>query len=331
MAERQEVKASSKGKEPTNFKLRWREGKTAPREMSRQCDAVADGNTVYTMDGWSTKIYSFSDSSDSWSQLPDTVYKYCAITIINGLLTTVGGYSYPQSPLYSNELFSLTGEGSGRGWTKKFPPMPTKRMYSVAVCTGTMLIVAGGMGRDGHVLLTVEVMNTKHHQWSTAANLPEPLFYTSSVVCEEQIYMLGGIDERRSSTKTVYTCSVSALLQSCAWSSLEAGFERVSVVDKRSDRVWRGVANLPVTLSTCGSIHGRLLAIGGVMGSGEPTTAVHMYNSTTNSWEIISHITIGRYQCFAAVVPDNQLMVVGGNTRSYGGATDTVEIANICN
>jgi hypothetical protein len=26
----------------------------------------------------------------------------------------------------TNQLFSLTGEGSGRRWTEEFPPMPTK-------------------------------------------------------------------------------------------------------------------------------------------------------------------------------------------------------------
>ena len=53
-----------------------------------------------------------------------------------------------------------------------------------------------------------------------------------------------------------------------------------------------------------------------------------MYNSTTNSWEIISHMTTGQYDCFTAVLPNNQLMVVGGWTDS-GGATDTVEVASV--
>jgi serine/threonine protein kinase len=39
-----------------------------------------------------------------------------ALDCLNGWLTTIGGYSYPS---YSNELFSLTGEGSDRRWTKK--------------------------------------------------------------------------------------------------------------------------------------------------------------------------------------------------------------------
>ena len=50
-----------------------------------------------------------------------------------------------------------------------------------------------------------------------------------------------------------------------------------------------------------------------------------MYILTTNSWEIISHMKVGRYDCFAAVLPNNQLMVVGGFTDSFS-TTDTVEV-----
>ena len=64
------------------------------------------------------------------------------------------------------------------------------------------------------------------------------------------------------------------------------------------------------------------------MDSGKCSTAVHMYNSTTNSWEIISHMTTGRCDCFTAVLPDNRLMVVGGRTDG-GSLTDVVELASV--
>ena len=319
--ELQMIKASSSGKELT--KLTWREGKRAPYicKMDRWCDAVVDGNTVYIMDAGSKKIYSYNINSDSWSQLPDCVYKYCSLAIIDGLLTTIGGYL---SPLYTNELFSLTGEGNDTRWTQQFPPMPTERMCTAAVCSGSILIVVGGIGRGGQALLTVEIMNTEHHQWSTAASLPEPLYYTSLAVCGEQIFMLGGRDKHFSDTTSVYTCSVSALLQSCVWSSLEATFKRASLVDESSDCVWGQIADLPVKESTCESFHGQLLAIGGRLDSLEATTAVYMYRSSTNSWEIVSHMKTGRIRSFAAFLPDNELIVVAGGIFS-----DTVEIASI--
>ena len=302
-------------KELTSFKLTWREGKRAPCGMSRWCDAVVDGNTVYVMKDDTVNIYSYDVLSDSWSQLPDCVLRDSSIVVINGCLTTIGGDFFP----YSNELFSLTGEGSDRRWTQQFPPMTTKRRWATSLCTGTTLIVAGGWGvgygapRD---MSTVEVMDTETHQWSTAADLPKLMRRASATVCGDQLYIMpSGVEDR--DVQSAYTCSVSALLQSCVPSSLEEKFHE----DKAG--VWRQVAALPVTQSSCESFHGRLLAVGGMMESGDKaTTAVYMYNSTTNSWEIISHMTTGRYDCFTAVLPDNRLMVVGGYT-------DSVELATV--
>ena len=318
--EQQISKASSRGKELTSIKLKWREGKRAPYQIYRYSVAVVDGNIVYVGVDGKVNIYSYDVTNDSWSQVPDCIHMNGSMAVINGWLTTVGGYCHRT---YSNELFSLTGEGSHRKWTKKFPPMPTKRQWTTALCTGTTLIVAGGLGVLG-VLSTVEVMNTENHQWSTAADLPEPQYCTSVRVCEDQIYMLGGEYKHNKSEESVYTCSMSTLLQTCALNSLEAKLKNTSLVDKTS--IWRQVADLPVNNSSCEFFHGRLLAIGGSMDSGKVTTAVHMYNSTANSWEVISHMATARYDCFTAVLPDNQLVIVGGRT-DVGAKTNTVEVA----
>ena len=317
--EQQNQKPSSRGQELTRFKLRWREGKRAPCVMERWCDAVVDDNTVYVRSGYTVKIYSYNTSSDSWSQLPDCVHNGGSIAIVNRWLTTIGG-SRRLSTYSSNELFTLTGKGSDRRWTKKFPPMPTKRQRTTALCTGTTLIVAGGWGLDCKALPTVEVMNTENHQWSTAAHLPEPLFLASATVCGDQICVQGGVNEKNNYTKSVYTCSVSLLLLSCSQNSQ---------VDKAS--TWRQLADLPVKRSICQSLHSRLLAIGGITDSREATKAVYMYNSAANSWEIISHMKAARYDCFTAVLPDNQLMVVGGfMTLDTGENTiDKVEFASV--
>ena len=320
--EQQKTKASSRGKELTSFKLTWKKGKRAPCRMYRMCDTVVDGNTVYVKK--SNTIHSYDVISDSWSQLPDCVCDYGSIAVINGWLTTVGGGSFSK---YSNELFSLTGKGSGRRWTQQFSPMPTKRRATTSLCTQTALIVAGGQGVGCRKLSTVEVMDTETHQWSTAADLPQPMYWASATVCGDQICILGGV-EGDYYVESAYTCSVSALLQSCVPSLLEAKFHRRSLKDKTGIK-WKQVADVPVTQSSCKSFYGRILAIGGWMESGEATTAVYMYNSTTNSWEIISHMTTGRCNCFTAVLPDNGLMVVGGYI-GLSSTTNSLELATVC-
>ena len=310
------------------FKLRWRKGQRAPCETYRYFDSVVGGDRVYVRDRGTVKIYAYDVVNENWSQLPDCVQESGSLTIINGWLTTVGGGS-PFTHTYLNELFSLDEEGSGtsRKWMKKFPPMPTKRRSTTALCTEATLIVAGGRGIDDNVLSTVEVMNTENYQWSTAADLPKPILHASITVCGNQIYMLGGTDKDCFYIKSVYTCSLSALLQSCAHQSLKERVARTSLEDKLDIvTVWRQLADLPLIRSTCESFCDKLLAFGGYdKDLGNSSTAVYVYNSTMNSWDVISHMISGRCACFTAVLLDNQLMVVGG--LAGHDVINTIEIA----
>ena len=202
---------------------------------------------------------------------------------------------------------SLTNESK---WTENFPPMSTERMFVTAVCTETVLIVAGGVGPNGR-LATIEVLNFETNLWSTAANLPESLFCCSAAVLSDHLYMLGdGWGD-----KSVYACSVSALLQTCKQkSSLEKRTSALSLSNS-SSIVWIKLPDLPVIGSTCVTFCGQLLAVGGVDSDHKHTTAVYMYNQATNSWNVISHMALARRNCFATVFTNNQLMVVGGETR----------------
>ena len=184
-----------------NIRLIWREGKKAPCKMRSSSYSAADGTTLYVrLD--SKSVYAISTSS--WSQLPDSPTNYCPSVIINNLLTLVGGYNNGTT---TNQLFSLTGEGSGRRWTEEFPPMPTKRGGSTALCIGTVLIVAGGVKQDKSAIQAVEVLNTEALQWSTTADLPKPLAYAPASICGEYFYILGEF--------YTYTCSVLTLIHSC--------------------------------------------------------------------------------------------------------------------
>ena len=55
-------------------------------------------------------------------------------------------------------------------------------------------------------------------------------------------------------------------------------------------------------------------------------TPIRKYNSVHNSWDIVSHMTIGHCLCFAVVLSDDQLIVVGGWIDGRGNKTDEVEI-----
>ena len=120
-----------------------------------------------------------------------------------------------------------------------------------------------------------------------------------------------------------YTCSVTGLIKS-----------HKSLLSNLRNKViglWKEVAAPLVTDTTYVSIHDQLVAIGG-KDSNKKTVidkAIFMYNPTTDSWDVISHMATPHWGCTAAVFPDsiNQLMVMGGYTNKT--LNDSVEIATI--
>ena len=271
------------------IKTTWREGRKAPCKISAVYNAVTDGIEMYVRRDCT--VYAYIISTTSWSRLSYSPTYDCPLVIVNNLLTLVGGN---RSGIITNQLLSLTDKGGIRRWTEKFPTMPTRREGSTALCTGTALIVAGGISKRYFTLPTVEIMNTDTLQWSTAAHLPQPLEFAPGAVCGDHIYIL----TPESPSKSMYTCPASALVQSC-WSR-----------HTLSTDVWNKVAAPPVTDTSCVPILGRLLTIGGVDSKGKATTAIYMYNPDSYCWRVISRMATAKYNCLAAVLPNNQLIVV---------------------
>jgi serine/threonine protein kinase len=285
-------------------KLLWQvEGMKVPCEMNGLHDAItSDGAMVYMRQ--SNELYAYNTLNQEWSRLPDCRLIDCALVVIKNLLTTVGGY-------VTNKLFSLAGKDDKKIWNEQFPPMPTQRWRTTALCTETALVVAGGMGEGLELLMTVEVMSTGLHEWSTAASLPELLGYQSMAVCGDHVYMLGGVDKSLKPTSSVYTCSLNALISS-GRKSLGARFRSLSSPTKPPTTIWSRVADLPVKRSTCVSFRGRLLVIGGEVSHDEPSTVVYVYNPITDYWKINSYMTVPRRKCYATAVSEKQVLVIGG-------------------
>ena len=287
------------------MELKWREGRKALCAMVRGPNAVVQGSVVYLRVPNSQQVHGYNSTTDDWFQLPDCPHKAFSFAVVDNLLTTIGGR---QAEKYTNTLLSLTEEGRDRKWVEMFPPMPTKRDFTCAMPSGAALIVIGGQG-DGDIpvgvtLSTVEVMNVSTKVWTTAASLPEPSSSASGTICGDRVYVLGAMIGSDNPTKSVFTCSLSALLQLSQPTSLTRRLQAASLATSTS--VWSKVADLPVVRSTCISLQGRLLAIGGCDSDSIPTTAVRMYDPTTNSWSVTSHMTTPRELCFAAVLPGNE-------------------------
>ena len=70
-----------------------------------------------------------------------------------------------------------------------------------------------------------------------------------------------------------------------------------------------------------------MLAIGGVDAANQSMKSIYVYEQATNSWKAIGEMLSERHSCFVAVLPDNQLMLVGGIIAN--NQTNSVEFGSI--
>ena len=241
------------------------------------------------------------------------------LVVVHHILTMVGGLISDRA---TDSLLSLMGEGRGKKWLPHLPTMPTKRYNTAAVCSGRSLIVAGGNKDGSNTLATVEVLDTDARQWSIASSLTRPLYDATISICGERLYMLGGCDQTGSSTRSVLSCSIPELLQSCQtqptlWQRM------LRTAPANQSTIWRQVADAPHYLSSCATLCGQLVAVGGYEAG--YTSAISVYNETTDSWEAMGNMPTARCWALVAIL-NGKMMVVGGLVGDYGTVTDVVEI-----
>ena len=293
------------------LKLTWETHRNAPCEMRRGA-AVAHGSVGYFSSWGSRDVFAYDSEKDDWSKLPECPQRDFGLAVINNLLTAVGGE--PSGLFsYTNHLVSFNGSK----WVTIFPPMPTKRCWPAVISAQNYLIAAGGVG-VAETLSTVEVMNIATREWYTAASLPEPVCDMSATVCGGRLYLLGGEDKNYRPTQVVFTCTLDFLLHSCHQPSQtpphtnEAG-------------VWQRIADVPTTYSTCTTLNGRVLAVGGEYSHYTRTTDVYMYNA--NSWIIVGHKSTARILCLVVGLRDC-IIAVGGYASSV--EVGYLQLSGVC-
>ena len=310
---RQEIQTTAMQQKPIQD-MRWQIESKAPENI-RRGSAAADANMAYFNGRNSTTVHSYNSDTREWRQLPDAPHTESTLVVVDHILTMVGGQISDRA---TNSLLSLMGEGRRGKWLTNLPAMPTKRYYTAAVCSGHSLIVAGGrIGRN--YLATVEVLDTDTRQWSIASSLTHPFCLATISICGKRLYMLGGVDQTGRETRSVLSCSISKLLQSCQPQPL-AGKLRTAPANKSI--IWRPIADVPHEASSGATLCGQLVAVGGFK-AGKKTSAIAIYNEATGSWEDMGNMPTDRYWALVAIL-NGKMMVVGGVVGSWMVIVGTV-------
>lgn len=309
--------------ESDKIEMIMRDGENAPRAIMRG-SSVVDGNTAYFSYG--TAIYSYNSENEKWSILQTNALRFSSLEVVQGLLTTIGGRSSSTRET-TDKLLSLVNELGTYKWVESFPPMPTKRCYVVTTTTKKELIVAGGTttGQPENNTTLIEVMDVQSLTWNTAISLPMPITNGSFSICGDTVCIVGG--------KTIFTLPLKSFLNSFSTqksltSRLKRSLTMSLSLTPPPQEVWSRGADIPVHRTTCASVNGQLLAVGGVESEGKVSAAIYKYDRDLDCWEVITHMAVPRYNCHVGVLSSNELMVVGGCTRAHQ-LTSSVEIAQI--
>ena len=253
--------------------------------MERGSATTAHQFAYFTSYG-SDSVYSYEWNTEQWNILPSCPYCNCALVIMDGTLTTVGGRDYG----YTNKLFTLRQ----RQWVEEYPPMNTARSSPAVVSTfgGDYIIVIGGRG-DGGWTGAVELFQVKTRRWYKLTNIPQRLTLPSATICGNQLHVIGHDNDG-------YSCSIKNLPSSDEPITSQSIPHLIS---------WTSLPRLPVTQSTAATLYGQLVIIGGRQG-GSPVNSIHQL--VDGKWVAIGSMSSDRRECLVVSPSPDRMMIVGG-------------------
>ena len=278
--------------------LVWETLPDAPEEMWAT-SAACVRDKAYFLTNRSKQVYEFDLQRKCWKAMPKhPVPEGYAVVCIDDTLTTVGGYfDKLWGGKYSNKLYSFVSNS----WVEQLPSMPTKRSLASVAYGENMLVVSGGH-KDFIPILTVEVLNVRSRQWSSASSIPYGLskYAGSTAICGGYVYMATCLVFTEMGKNILYRCSLSALAQS-----------------KPKTKLWQNIDDQSTSYSTMVVVDGQLVAVGGRDARYAPSREILRFDSSRNAWEVVGHMTVPRSDCLVAVLPGKKLMVVGAHEAAH--------------
>ena len=251
-------------------------------------------------------INCYDPVNNSWSSPINTPYCLFAMTTLNDDLVIAGGSD--KHGKRTNQILTMDA-----GQLKHYTKMITARSYATATGHQGMLIITGGMDDKRKTLSSTELFDSSNGQWYVSNDLPQPHCWLKSVIVDNILYLLGGMNEDYKASSAVFTAPLDTL--------------------SRHQLKWNTLQDTPCIASAAISVYGtHLLIVGGVKMIGDKytrTSDVYKLNKVSHSWEAIGHTPSARNESAAVSTTDNRVIVIGGG-NDKGESTNTVWIGS-CN
>ena len=241
-------------------------------------------------------IYCYDPVNNSWSSSINNAYCDFAMTTLNNKLVTAGGWDRSGT---TNKVLTLD-----TGQLKDYTKMITSRSAATAAGHQGMLIITGGDDK-GKKLSSTELFDSNNGQRYKCSDLPQPHSLLKSVIVDNILYLLGGVNKDGKSP-AVFTAPLDTLsTHRLKWNT-------------HQDTPW--LCSAPVSVNGT-----HLLIVGGYKET--VTSDIHKLNKVSHSWEAIGHIPSARFISAAVSTADNRVIVIGGR-NDKNKVTNTVWIGS---
>ena len=284
--------------------IKWKKGAPSPVHC-RDYIAVWLNGKVYVGGGYGTgwdTINCYDPVKNSWSFPINTPYCLFAMTTINNTLVAAGGQD--RSNKVTNQILTMDIDA---GQLKIYTEMNKARSLATAVGHKGMLIITGGKDYNDKTISSTELFDSNNDQWYMCSDLPNPHFELKSVIVDNILYLLGGLNKACTGSPAVFTASLDTLsTHQLKW-------------NVHQDTPWCN--STPVSVNDT-----HLVIIGGSKGLSY-TSDIHKLNKVSHRWEAIGHIPSARSRPGAVSTADNRIFVIGGENDKYEG-TNTVWVGS---
>ena len=290
--------------------IKWEEGAPAPVGGNGH-SAVCLNGLVYVGGGYDTSgmgsyiINCYDPVSNSWTSPIHTSYCFFAITALNDNLLIAGGQD--KGYTRTNQIV-IVHDGQLKLYTK----MATAISSATAAGHQGMLIITGGWDNEGKILSSTQLYDSNNGQWYTCSDLPQPHHSLRSVIVDNILYLLGGINDVHKPSLAVFATLLDNLSKhQLKWSTHQG-------------TPW--YRTTPVIVNSA-----HLLIVGGSKKIGandyQSVSDVHVLNKVSHKWKCVESIPLERSSPAAISIADNKIVVIGGRDNNRE-ATNTVWIGS---
>jgi len=284
--------------------IKWEEGAPSPVGCAGHTAVWLNG-LVYVGGGYDTGVVPsytinyYDLVNNLWSSI-NTPYCYFAMTTLNNNLLIAGGEDKDDET--TNLILTMVA-----GQLKNYTKMTTARVDATAAGHKGILIITGGMDNKGKILSSTELFDTYNKQWYICSDLPQAHSWLRSVIIDNILYLLGGVNEDGDYSPAVFTAPLDTL--------------------SSHQLKWNAHQDTPWCKSAAVSVQSTQLLIAGGWKKYTHTSDVYKLNKVSHSWEAIGHIPSARSLSAAVSTADNRIIVIGGENDKVD-ETNTVWIGS---